>query len=89
MNKKEKRAALFSVLTDKVQNNNLIALDSFELPEIKTKSVVKTMANLKADSALVILEKSNENVILSSRNLKNVKVITTDSINAYEVLEVR
>ena len=87
MNKKEKRAALFSVLTDKVQNNNLIALDSFELPEIKTKSVVKTMANLKADSALVILEKSNENVILSSRNLKNVKVITTDSINAYEVLK--
>ena len=87
MNKKEKRAALFSVLTDKVQNNNLIALDSFELPEIKTKSVVKTMVNLKADSALVILEKSNENVILSSRNLKNVKVITTDSINAYEVLK--
>lgn len=87
MNKKEKRAALFSVLTDKVLNNNLIALDEFKLEEIKTKSFVKVLDNLKADKALVVLDESDANVILSGRNLTNVKVITTDSINTYDLLK--
>ena len=86
MNKKERRAALFSVLTDKVQNDNLIALDAMKFDEIKTKRFVEVLNNLKADDALVILSESDKNVILSGRNIPTVKVITTDSVNTYDVL---
>ncbi len=86
MNKKERRAALFSVLTDKVNNDNLIALDAMKFDEIKTKNFVQVLNNLKADDALVILSESDKNVILSGRNIPAVKVITTDSINTYDVL---
>lgn len=87
MNKKEKRAALFSVLTDKVNNNNLIALNEIKFEEVKTKSFVKVLDNLKVEKALVIIDESDANVILSGRNLPYVKVITTDSINTYDVLK--
>ena len=89
MNKKERRAALFSVLTDKVQNNNLVALDKLAFEAPKTKEFAKTLDNLKAETALVVIADSNENVILSGRNLPNVKVIATDSINAYDVLKYK
>lgn len=89
MNKKERRAALFSVLTDKVNNDNLIALDEMKFDEIKTKNFVEVLNNLKADDALVILGESDKNVILSGRNIPTVKVITTDSINTYDVLKYK
>lgn len=89
MNKKERRAALFSVLTDKVNNDNLIALDEMKFDEIKTKNFVEVLNNLKADDALVILSESDKNVILSGRNIPTVKVITTDSINTYDVLKYK
>lgn len=89
MNKKERRAALFSVLTDKVNNDNLIALDEMKFDEIKTKNFVEVLNNLKADDALVILSESDKNVILSGRNVPTVKVITTDSINTYDVLKYK
>ena len=89
MNKKERRAALFSVLTDKVNTNDLIALEEFKLDEIKTKSFVKVLDNLKAEQALVVLDEKNDNVYLSGRNLSDVKVITTDCINTYEILKYK
>ena len=89
MNKKERRAALFSVLTDKVNNDNLIALDEMKFDEIKTKNFVEVLNNLKADDALVILSESDKNVILSGRNIPTVKVITTESINTYDVLKYK
>lgn len=89
MNKKERRAALFSVLTDKVNNDNLIALDEMKFDEIKTKNFVEVLNNLKADDALVILSESDKNVIFSGRNIPTVKVITTDSINTYDVLKYK
>ena len=89
MNKKERRAALFSVLTDKVNNDNLIALDEMKFDEIKTKNFVEVVNNLEADDALVILSESDKNVILSGRNIPTVKVITTDSINTYDVLKYK
>ncbi len=89
MNKKERRAALFSVLTDKVNNDNLIALDEMKFDEIKTKNFVEVLNNLKAEDALVILSESDKNVILSGRNIPSVKVITTDSINTYDVLKYK
>lgn len=87
MNKKERRAALFSVLTDKVNTDNLIALDDLKFDEIKTKSFVKVLDALKAEKALVVLEGSDKNVMLSGRNIPAVKVITTDAINTYDVLK--
>ena len=87
MNKKERRAALFSVLTDKVNTDNLIALDDLKFDEIKTKSFAKVLDCLKAEKALVVLDASDKNVILSGRNIPTVKVITTDAINTYDVLK--
>lgn len=87
MNKKERRAALFSVLTDKVNTDNLIALDDLKFDEIKTKSFEKVLDCLKAEKALVVLDASDKNVILSGRNIPTVKVITTDAINTYDVLK--
>ena len=89
MNKKERRAALFSVLTDKVNTKDLIALEEFKLDEIKTKSFVKVLDNLKAEDALVVLDAKNDNVYLSGRNLSDVKVITTDCINTYDILKYK
>ena len=87
MNKKERRAALFSVLTDKVNTDNLIALDDLKFDEIKTKSFAKVLDCLTAEKAPVVLDASDKNVILSGRNIPTVKVITTDAINTYDVLK--
>jgi large subunit ribosomal protein L4 len=87
MNKKERRAALFSVLTDKVNSDNLIALEELKFDEIKTKSFVKVLDNLKADEALVVIAESDKNIYCSGRNVADVKIITTDCINTYDVLQ--
>ena len=89
MNKKERRAALFSVLTDKVNTSDLIALDELKFDEIKTKSFVKVLNNLKADDALVVIAESDKNIYCSGRNLSDVKIITTDCINTYDILRYK
>ena len=89
MNKKERRAALFSVLTDKVNSDNLIALEELKFDEIKTKSFVKVLDNLKADEALVVISESDKNIYCSGRNVADVKIITTDCINTYDVLKYK
>ena len=87
MNKKEKRAALCSVLSSKVAESQIIVLDEFKLDEIKTKKFVEVMNNLKASKALVVLEGENKNVVLSGRNIPTVKVTATNEINTYDVLK--
>jgi len=87
MNKKEKRLALFSALTSKVNDKKLIVLDSFNLDEIKTKKFIKVMDNLKVAKALVILEGENKNVVLSGRNIPTVKVLPVNEINTYDILK--
>jgi len=87
MNKKEKRTALFSALTAKVADQKLVVLDQFKLDEIKTKKFAEVMNNLKAEKALVVLDESDKNVILSSKNIPTVKVITTEAINTYDVMK--
>ena len=90
MNKKEKRAALKSALTDKLQNNNLIVVDELKMDEKKTKRFAEVMVNLKATrKALVVLAEKDENVVLSARNLPEVKTALTNTINVYDVMNAR
>ena len=87
LNKKEKRAALKSALTSRVQENKFIVVDELALNEIKTKKFVEVMNNLKVENALVVLEGENKNVVLSGRNIPSVKVTATNEINTYDVLK--
>ena len=87
MNKKEKRAALKSVLTSKVQSENLIVLDELKLDTIKTKDMVKVLGNLKAEKALVVMGETDKNVVMSAKNIPGVDTTSTSTINVYDVLK--
>lgn len=87
LNKKEKRLALKSVLTSKVQENKLIVVDELKFDEIKTKNFVNVMNNLKAEKALVVLNDNDANVVLSARNIPTVKTALTNTINVYDILK--
>lgn len=87
MNKKEKNLALKSVLTSKVAEDKLIVLDSISFDEIKTKKMVAVLNNLKADKALVVLNENDKNVILSAKNIPDVKTALTNTINVYDILK--
>ena len=87
LNKKEKRLALKSVLTSKVQENKLIVVDELKFDEIKTKNFVNVMNNLKADKALVVLNENDANVVMSARNIPTVKTALTNTINVYDILK--
>ena len=87
LNKKEKRAALKSVLTSRVQDNKLIVLDELKLDAIKTKEFKKVMDNLKVGKAMVVIDGQDENVILSARNLPTVNTAMAENINVYDILK--
>ena len=87
MNKKERKAALRSALTSKVQDEKLIVLDSLVLNEIKTKDMVKVLNNIKAEKALVVTADDNKNVVLSARNIADVMTATPATINVYDVMK--
>lgn len=87
MNKKEKRAALKSALTSKVQENKVVVLDELKLDAIKTKSMVNVLKNVNADKALVVLNENDENVVMSARNIADVKTALINTINVYDVLK--
>jgi len=89
INKKEKRAALKSVLTDKVQGGNLIVVDELKFDEIKTKNFVNVMKNLKVEKGLVVLGESDMNVIMSGRNVANVNTALVNTINVYDILNAK
>ena len=90
MNKKEKRAALKSALTDKAQNNNLIVVDELKFDEIKTKKFAEVMNNLKATrKALVVLADNDQNVVLSARNLAEASTTLTNTLNVYDIVNAR
>ena len=87
MNKKEKRAALKSVLTSKVQENKFIVLDELKLAEVKTKEMKKVLDNLKVNNALVIIGDDSENVALSARNIACVQTASVNTINVFDMLK--
>lgn len=87
MNRKEKRLALKSVLTSRVQENKLFVIDELKLDEIKTKEMKKVLDALNVESALVVLDNNDQNIILSARNIDGVKTALTNTINVYDILK--
>jgi large subunit ribosomal protein L4 len=86
LNKKQKRLAIKSALTDKVKNEKLIVLDAIDLPEAKTKVMAKVCGNLSVDNALFVIESDNKNVIRSAHNIPGIKTAAYNTINVYDIL---
>ena len=87
MNQKEKRAALKSALTDKVQSGKLIVLDELKMDEFKTKKFAEVMNNIKATrKALVVVAENDAKVVKSANNLPEVKTALTNTINVYDIV---
>ncbi len=86
MNKKEKRAALKSVLSAAVSDKKFIVVDQLKMDEIKTKQFKAVMDNLKVSKALVVLDSNDEKVMASARNIPDIKTALTNTINVYDVL---
>ena len=89
LNKKEKRAALKSALTDKVQNNNLIVVDELKFDEIKTKNFVNVMNNLKVQKGLVVIADNDANVVMSAKNVADVDTTLVNTINVYDIMKAK
>jgi large subunit ribosomal protein L4 len=87
MNKKEKRIALKSVLTEAVSENRFKVLDELKLDEIKTKKMAEVLKNLGVSKALIVVGEDSENVVLSARNIAGVQTASPDSINVYDILK--
>ena len=87
LNKKEKRAALKSALTSRVQENKFIVVDEMKFEEIKTKNFQAMLNNLSVAKALVVVEEGNTNAVLSARNIADVKTAGTNTINVYDILK--
>ena len=87
MNKKEKRAALLSALTSKVQAAKIVVVDELKFDEIKTKSFATVMSNLKVSKGLVVLAENDANVVLSARNMADVDTTLVNTINVYDVMK--
>jgi large subunit ribosomal protein L4 len=85
--KKVRKLALKMALTSKLQDRQLLVLDGFDMPEIKTKDFVSAVQSLKADNALIVTVDANRNLELSSRNVPGVKVLRCDGLNVYDILK--
>ena len=87
MNKKEKALAIKSALTSRVNEAKFFVLDDLSFDEIKTKKMKAMLDSLKVQKALVVLDKKDENVLLSARNLPKVRTVISNSINVYDILK--
>ena len=87
MNKQEKKAALRSVLTAKLQSGDMIVVDKIAFDEIKTKNMVNVLANLKAEKAYVVIDGNDKNVVLSSRNIPTMKLASSGTLCVYDILK--
>ena len=87
LNKKEKRAALKSALSSRVEANKFIVIDEMNFGEIKTKNFQTMLNNLSVAKALVVIEEGNTNAVLSARNIADVKTAGTNTINVYDILK--
>ncbi len=87
LNKKEKRLALKSALTSRVQEKKLIVVDELKVDEIKTKNFKNVLDNLKTTKALVVLNDNDKNVVMSARNIPDVKTALTNTINVFDILK--
>ena len=88
VNKKERRLALKSILSSKVAENELTVVDKLEVKEIKTKTMLKALADLKVEGkTLIVLPENNQNVFMSARNIEGVKTIALNNINVFDLLK--
>ena len=90
MNKKQKRAALKSALTSKVQDSKMIVLNELVLNNAKTKDMQTILNNLKVNKALVVFDREQataKNVMLASRNIQGIKTAGINTINVYDILK--
>ena len=87
LNKKEKRAALKSALTSRVNENKFVVVDELKLDEIKTKKFAEVLKNLQVEKALVVLNEMDKNVIASAANIPTVKTAQTNELNVFDVLK--
>ena len=87
LNKKERRAALKSALTSRVEEKKFIVVDEINFDEIKTKKFQDVLNNLSVSKALVVLEDGNKNAELSARNIADIKTAKTNTINVYDILK--
>ena len=87
LNKKERRIALKSALTSRVNEEKFIVVDSIKMDEIKTKTFANALANLKVSKALVVLNEKDTNVIMSAKNIPNIKTALTNTINVYDIMK--
>ena len=88
VNKKEKRLAIKSLLSSKVNESELVVVDKLAFDEIKTKNMVNALTNLKVEGkALILLPEKNENVQKSARNIEGVKTSLVNTINVYDLLK--
>ena len=87
LNKKEKRAALKSVLSSRVSEEKLYVIDAIKCDEIKTKTMIGMLKGLNIEKALIVLKDNDKNVILSARNIPDVKTALTNTINVFDILK--
>ena len=87
LNKKEKRAALKSALTSRVNENKFVVVDELKFDEVKTKKFKTVMNNLKVSKALVVLADNDQNTVLSARNIPEVKTSLVNTINVFDILK--
>ena len=89
LNRKEKRAALKSALSDKLANSNLIVLDELKFDAIKTKNFANVMSNLKVEKGLVVIADNDANVVMSARNMADVDTSLVNEINVYDIMKAK
>ena len=89
LNRKEKRAALKSALSDKLANSNLIVLDELKFDAIKTKNFANVMSNLKVEKGLVVIADNDTNVVMSARNMADVDTSLVNEINVYDIMKAK
>ena len=87
LNKKEKRAALKSALTDKLANAKLIVVDELKFDTVKTKNFAQVMSNLEVNNGLVVVNENDTNVMMSARNIPTVKMALPNTINVYDIMK--
>ncbi len=87
LNRKEKRAALKSALTSRVNEEKLLVLDELKLDEIKTKNMQKVLDNLKVKKAIVIIDGDDQNIVMSTKNIPNVITASAEMINVYDIMK--
>ena len=87
--KKKRKLALKMALSSKLKSHKIIVLDKFELEKVKTKAFIKVINTLDVNNALIVTEKKNENLEMSSRNVPGIKVMRTEGINVYDILKYK